>query len=105
MIINEINNSEFITNLSNVNLTFSRAGIAITNQNWFAQPRFSAFTRIYYVTDGSGILYSDDEKIDIEPGYVYVCPMGMKYGFYGTPSVSKLYFHIAVSTDLLILLY
>ena len=98
MLIDETNNLEFLSNIEGVNLSFSRGGIVITNQNWYAQPRYSAFTRIYYVTEGSGILYSDDEKIDIEPGYVYVCPMGMKYGFYGTPSVSKLYFHIAVST-------
>ena len=98
MLFNETNNLNFLSNIDGVNLTFSRAGIAVTNENWFAQPRFSAFTRVYYVVEGSGVLYSDEEQTEIEPNHVYICPMGMKYGFYGTPSINKLYFHISAVT-------
>ena len=33
----------------------------------------------------------------LEPGYVYLAPCGIKCGFYGTPSVTKVFFHINLS--------
>jgi len=77
-------------------MNFLRAGTVRTDESWGAPPRFSAFTRLYFVTGGSGVLYSEKEDWELLPDFLYICPMGLKYGFRGTPSVEKLYFHLNV---------
>lgn len=80
--------------LNFINPEISYGGFVITNEYWHQEPIYSSFSRLYYVMDGSGMLVSDNEKMPLEAGYVYLAPCGMKCGFYGTPSVTKVFFHI-----------
>lgn len=75
-------------------LCITDSGYVTTDETWYQEPLFLSQSRLYYVMEGSGVLYSDNEQILLEPGYVYLAPCGMKYGFYGTDSVTKLFFHI-----------
>lgn len=75
----------------------SLSGIVKTDDSWKQEPLYSSCSRLYYVTGGSGMLISENEQMPLESGYVYIAPCGMKCGFYGTPSVSKLFFHINLS--------
>lgn len=70
------------------------SGVVTTDESWHCEPMYAPYSRVYYVMDGAGMLYSEEEQIPLEAGYVYLAPCGMKYGFYGTDSVKKLYFHI-----------
>ncbi|MBQ8310769.1 MAG: helix-turn-helix transcriptional regulator [Clostridia bacterium] len=70
------------------------SGVVTTDESWHQEPMYAPYSRLYYVKDGAGVLYSESERMPLEPGYVYVAPCGMKYGYYGTDSVTKLYFHI-----------
>ena len=70
------------------------SGVVVTDESWHQEPMYAPYSRLYYVMGGAGILYSETERMPLEPGFVYLAPCGMKYGFYGTDSVKKLFFHI-----------
>ena len=85
--------------ISGIDLELLAAGFAVTDENWRQDPRYARFSRLYYVMDGSGVLYSDTEKIILEPGYVYLSPCGTKCGYYGAPSVTKMFFHVCIAGE------
>jgi AraC-like DNA-binding protein len=72
------------------------SGYVVTDETWHQDPLYASYSRLYYVTEGSGFLVSENERIQLEPGYVYLAPSGIKCGFYGTPSITKLFFHINI---------
>ena len=80
--------------INTIDPEISYAGYVVTTSVWRQEPIYASFSRLYYVIDGSGMLVSENESIALEPGYVYLAPCGMKCGFYGTPSVTKVFFHI-----------
>ena len=69
-------------------------GYAETDDIWVQEIFPSPFTRVYFVIDGSGEFVLDDQIVKIEPGYVYVAPCDLPYGYRGTPSVKKVFFHV-----------
>lgn len=75
-------------------LNVTMSGHVITDESWHQKPLYAMDSRLYFVTDGSGMLISDKDRMPLEPGYVYLAPCGIKCGFYGAPSVTKLFFHI-----------
>lgn len=77
-------------------LSVSLDGYVVTDDRWRQSPLPSPFSRLYYVMDGSGMLVSDTEEMRLERGYVYLAPCGAPCGFYGTDSVTKLFFHVNV---------
>ena len=86
--------NRFLEGDGECHLYVSRSGVVVTDETWHQEPLYAPYSRLYYVIDGSGVLYAEHERMVLEPGYVYLAPCGMKYGFYGTDSVSKLFFHI-----------
>lgn len=70
------------------------SGFVKTDSSWKQEPMYAPFSRLYYVTDGSGVLVGENETLPLEAGYVYLAPCGAKCGFYGTDSVTKLFFHV-----------
>ena len=70
------------------------SGVVKTDESWHQDPMYAPYSRLYYVMDGEGMLYSEEERMPLEAGFVYLAPCGMKYGFYGADSVKKLYFHV-----------
>ncbi len=80
--------------INKINPEISYAGFVTTNESWRQEPLYASYSRLYYIISGSGMLVSDTESIPLESGYVYLAPCGMKCGFYGTPSVTKVFFHI-----------
>ena len=77
-------------------LEISFSGYVQTDEDWHQKPLPSPYSRLYYVTEGSGVLLSENSKMELEPGYVYLAPCGSPCGFYGTDSVTKLFFHMRV---------
>ena len=75
-------------------INISRSGFVKTDETWHQEPLYAPYSRLYYVLDGTGVLFSENEQMMLEAGYAYFAPCGMKYGFYGTDSVSKIFFHI-----------
>ena len=94
----KINSHEFFSRfIDNCDVSVSFDGFVVTDNTWRQTPPIpSPSSRLYYVTEGEGILISDTETMKLKPGYVYIAPCGMQCGYYGTPSVSKLFFHVNV---------
>jgi AraC-like DNA-binding protein len=82
----------FKKNANSFDLIINQCGFVKTDETWHQPPLYSVDSRLYFVTDGSGMLVSDTEKMPLEKGYVYLAPCGSKCGFWGTDSVTKLYF-------------
>ena len=80
-------------------LTVTQSGMVKTDETWHQPPLYATESRLYFVKEGTGMLISDNEEMPLEAGYVYLAPVGSKCGFFGTPSVTKLYFHIQLRTD------
>ena len=76
---------------------FHSSGFVTTDASWKQDPLFASYSRLYYVVGGSGLLYTENEAMPLEAGYAYIAPSGMKYGFRGTDTVTKLYFHITLA--------
>ena len=77
-----------------MNMDISMSGVVNTDSEWKQSPLYAPFSRLYFVTGGSGFLTSAEGDIEMKPGNVYFAPCGKKYGYYSTPSVSKLFFHV-----------
>lgn len=90
-------NPYFAENVSRLNLQISFSGYAQTDSTWYQPPMPFPYSRLYYVTEGSGLLSSDTESVVLEPGYVYLAPSGSLCGFSCEKSVSKLFFHIRIT--------
>ena len=93
----EIKNCGFFYDyLKNCRLDISSDnGFVVTDHIWKRPVHQVHFSRLYYIMDGSGVFVCEDGKeIPIEAGYAYFAPCGARYGYYGTDSVTKLFFHI-----------
>ena len=71
-------------------------GYVVTDEHWYQNEMQSPYSRLYYVIDGSGSFVFEGKEIKMEPGYVYFAPCGVSYGFFGTPSVEKLFFNVNI---------
>ena len=76
------------------NLSVIFHGYVVTDETWHQVPLPVPWTRVYYVMDGSAFFVCEDGEVEMEPGYVYVAPCGLTYGYRGAPSVEKLFFHV-----------
>ena len=79
-------------------LYISHSGWVQTDKSWHQTPLQVPYSRIYFIREGSGWLLTDRTRIRLEPGYAYLAPCGAPCGFYGTDSVTKLFFHIQMTT-------
>ena len=77
-------------------ITVSQHGFVATDNTWVQPPLPTPYSRLYFVTEGSGQLLSDRERVQLEPGYVYLAPCRLPCGFCSADSVTKLYFHINI---------
>lgn len=94
-----ISSPAFFSESEPADIKYAYAGYVTTDESWQQLPRYASYSRLYYVMEGSGMLISEQGEMALEPGYVYILPCGIKAGFYGTPSVTKLFFHINLTFD------
>ena len=60
-----------------LSLSVSQSGFVTTDETWHQSPLPAASSRLYFVTEGSGMLISDSESMPLVPGYAYLAPVGM----------------------------
>ena len=92
-----IRSPSFPGNCKDIDLIISLNGWVQTDANWHQNPLPAPFSRLYLIAEGSGVLFTDQEQLKLEPGYAYLAPCGCPCGFYGTDSVTKLFFHINIT--------
>ena len=77
-------------------MSITRSDYLQLSSRWHAEDACLGRTRLYFVESGKGWLNVGEQRIPLEPGYVYLIPSYLHFG-YGCTSLKKLYFHICVS--------
>lgn len=78
----------------NCELSVEWHGYVETDVHWKQNILLCPWTRLYFVLDGEGEFIYNGGSMKIEPGYAYLAPCGLPYGYRGKPSVKKLFFHV-----------
>jgi len=86
----------FPSDCDGIEIKIGHEGWVRTDSTWHQAVLPAPYSRLYLVAEGSGVLLSDREQMKLEPGYAYLAPCGTRCGFYGTDSVTKLFFHINI---------
>lgn len=83
----------------NPNLHILEARYANLNHTWAAQNVCSPYARIYVIQSGGGVLTTAHKTIMLRPGYAYLIPTQMHFGYACPHSLQKLYFHVNLLGD------
>ncbi len=83
--------------INDIQLVITTATSITLRDNWFGENVISPFSRLYYVKNGSGKIVKDGEEIILEPGHIYLVPVGVKFSHYPRGSMEKIYFHFNIS--------
>ena len=65
-------------------------------REWNYKNVMSAFTRIYLPKSGEGVVYTDNERIELKPNNVYVIPAYTKFSCECEEKLTKIYAHVSV---------
>ncbi|CAZ98827.1 AraC family transcriptional regulator [Zobellia galactanivorans] len=60
--------------LQSLKLTFLHGGYAKLDTSWDYDNVISPFSRLYYITKGSGKMFHSYEEFDLKPGHLYLIP-------------------------------
>lgn len=93
-----INRTDFDLDLLRTEINLG--GYAILDEQWRCENCCDPFSRLYYVTKGSGFLKYGDIIVKLQPGNVYLVPATLTFS-YGCQYLEKLFFHISMTkTDM-----
>lgn len=84
----------FTKEIDRLNLTFSTAAFAQLPPGFTVNSVHPAFTRIYGILEGNGVIYCNDKAISMKPGNLYILPTGMDFSYVCHTAVEKVYYHI-----------
>ena len=90
------NNNRLLPFWENYRLDIIWAGDASVGVSWEAQDVCSSYSRVYYITQGEGIISFDGKTISLTEGKLYVIPAGLKYSYHCPNTMQQLFFHINV---------
>ena len=71
-------------------------GYAILNPAWICKDSVSPYNRLYLIDSGEGILETENQRITMVPGMVYLIPPELRVSYCCPEELRKLYFHITV---------
>lgn len=97
-------NSLLTSHLNQISLELLDHGYFIGNQKWNQYNVISPFARIYYMIADSGWLDTDQGRIDLIPGTMYLIPPNTRVDLRTNQRIEKFYFHVTcryARTDIL----
>lgn len=89
-------NQQLTMHLNRLALELLDHGHFIGNQQWNQFDVMSPFGRIYYMIADHGWLETDDGRMDLEPGYMYLIPPYTKVNLRTRERIEKFYFHFSL---------
>ncbi|MHB1455084.1 MAG: helix-turn-helix transcriptional regulator [Saccharofermentanales bacterium] len=100
-----VTRNRYLTNyLNNFDVEILDQGHFIGNTNWNQFNVMSPFARIYYMIADSGWLETDQGRIDLLPGFMYLIPPNTRVNLRTDGRIEKLFFHVTwryADTDML----
>lgn len=85
--------TNFATALFNIKFEIEELKTAHLNSRWQSGMTLSPYTRIYMIKDGYGIIWTENEKIELLPGKIYVIPYGTRFAYRCDDFMDKIYIH------------
>lgn len=92
-----MNEEKLLMVLHKTEINISRACFSTLDERWNFKTNGADYSRLYFVTAGSGFLCTGKEIIKLKPGNVYFIPAGCKFSC-GCEYLQKLFFHINITT-------
>jgi len=65
----------------------------IGDRSWNHTNIKATFNRIYLIIDGEGYIKNENEFVRLQPGYMYLTPVGSCYDYVCTDMIHKFYLH------------
>ncbi len=87
-------NELFCKEIARLNIHISELSHAWLDANWRYTTTRPAFTRVYAIFTGKGVLTCNGRTIPMEAGNIYVLPTGMDFSYECITPMEKMYFHI-----------
>lgn len=78
-------------NLENLSLTLLNTGLVSLDNNWNYDNVISPFFRIYYISEGEGQVFHNNQTFILEPGFLYLIP-SYAYSRYTCKEYMKQYY-------------
>lgn len=88
---------EAVDCFNNMEMTISWGGYAELDENWHRSDMCSAFSRIYFIKDGGGIVECNGEETILKPGYMYIIPIGVTFSYRCPDRMTQIFFHVNMS--------
>lgn len=85
--------------LDDLKLNITYAGYVICDNEWTSENVVSPFSRIYYVTEGEGILCYNGKTVVMKPNNLYFIPLGLKFDYRCDKTLEKFFFHVNLMSD------
>jgi AraC-like DNA-binding protein len=84
-----------INRISNPNLSMLLLDLAYTqlDMNWSIYKEHPAFNRLYFITDGEGIIEAANETVRLQPGTFYLVPAQYSFRSHCPDTLSKYFIH------------
>ncbi len=82
----------------NLKLEIYQGAFLNLDHRWHHENVCDDFTRLYFVHSGEGFLLHDGQTVRLLPGYMYLVPSNFQFD-YGCTKLSKLYFHITLTSS------
>jgi len=83
--------------VNTLKLEFLAGKYSVLDKRWVCEERTFAFTRLYYIYSGSGVLSCGGENITMKPGNMYLLPANLPVSYYCPEYMEQLFFHVTLN--------
>ncbi len=82
--------------VNGMELTVSDSGYARLSPDWNSENVVSPFSRLYLMIEGEAVLTTDEQRVVMESGHLYLIPPGLRFNYSCRDRFTKLYFHVNI---------
>ena len=83
--------------INNIKLSVLGCNSVVLDENWKSKMFSSPYSRLYFIKNGDGFIKTENSKIQLEGGNVYLIPAELRFS-YGCTHLEKIFFHVSVTT-------
>lgn len=80
-----------------VNLDVTHIYHCTVGREWKFDRHSADFNRMYFILDGKGLIYNENERVEFTPNNIYIIPSGGCYNYRCEEYMEKLFVHFTLS--------
>lgn len=85
-----------INNFKHLNIDLLQLAYIQVGKEW-NYSLYDNFSRLYYIIDGEGVIYTETETVTLRPNHIYLIPAAMHFRCHCDESLEKIYAHFKTS--------